>query len=131
MLATYGLFYDFITDKHHSVQTTEQYYQDVVSIVIANEFRWIVRNGTDGNEGKALYVEDAPTFTLSLASGENRTVTFVNEKYFLKIKEKIDIPEENISKIYLIQDSQLYADKAIKALRHQLRLHKTMDNSDE
>ena len=129
MLATYGLFYDFITGKSHSIETTEQYYKDVVSIVITNEFRWIEKS--EGKQGRALYVEDAPTFTLSLASGENRTVTFVNERYFLEIKDKIDVAEENIPKIYLIQDSQAYAEKAIKALRHQLRLHKSLDSDNE
>lgn len=128
MLATHGLFYDFITGKSHAIKTTEQYYEDVVSIVITNEFRWIEKGES---ENKSLYVEDAPTFTLSLASGESRTVTFVNEKYFLEIKDKIDVAEENISKIYLIQDSRTYADNAIKALRHQLRLHKSLENDNE
>ena len=102
MLATYGLFYDFITGKSHGIEITEQYYRDVVSIIITNEFRWIEKNesGQDESKKRALYVEDAPTFTLSLASGENRTVTFVNEKYFLEIKEKIGISEDNIHRIY-------------------------------
>jgi hypothetical protein len=123
MLATYGLFYDFITGKTHGVETTEQYYKDVVAIVVTSEFRWIEQNE---NDIKSLYVEDAPTFTLSLASGEHRTVTFVNEKYFMEIKDKINVAEDNISQIYLIQDSQTYAENAIKALRYQLRLHKAI-----
>ena len=53
--------------------------------MITNEFRWIEKGESDN---KSLYVEDAPTFTLSLASGEQRTVTFVNEKYFLEIKDR-------------------------------------------
>jgi len=121
MMATYGLFYDFITGKTHGVEMTEQYYKDVVSIVVTKEFRWIEQNE---DNVKSIYIEDAPTFTLSLASGEHRTVTFVNEKYFIEIKDKIDVSEDDISQIYLIQDSQTYADSAIKALRFQLRLHK-------
>src|SRR5690349_18880300 len=78
MLATYGLFYDFITGKCHAEQITEQYYQDVVAITTTHEFRKIPF-GVDAQETK--YVEDAPTFTLSLASGEHRTVTFVSRKY--------------------------------------------------
>ncbi len=128
MLATYGLFFDFITGKSHAIETTEQYYKDVVSIIISNEFRWIERNENDQSESKGLYVEDAPTFILSLASGENRTVTFVNEKYFLEIKDKINLPEENISRIFLIDVSQANADNAIKAIRQRLRLHKALDN---
>jgi len=61
---------------------------------------------------------------MALASGDHRTVTFVSEKYFLKIKDKIDLTEENVSKIYWIRDSEKVADHAIKALRYYLRLHK-------
>ena len=42
-----------------------------------DEFRKIVL-GIDAKE--IIYIEDAPTFTLSLASGEQRTVTFVSKK---------------------------------------------------
>ena len=128
MLATYGLFYDFITGKSHAIETTEQYYNDVVSIVVTNEFRWIEKYTTEEGEKREVYVEDAPTFTLSLASGENRTVTFVNEKYFLEIKDKLDVSEENISRIFLIRASRAYATNAIRALRYQLRLHKGLEN---
>ena len=131
MLATYGLFYDFITGKSHAVETTEQYYKDVVSIIVTNEFRWIEKNENEQSGNRALYVEDAPTFILSLASGENRKVTFVNEKYFLEIKDKIDIQEENISKIFLIGASQTYANNAIKAIRQRLRLHKALDKDEQ
>ena len=131
MLATYGLFFDFITGKSHAIETTEQYYKDVVSIIITNEFRWIEKNENDQSEGKGLYVEDAPTFILSLASGENRTVTFVNEKYFLEIKDKIDLPEENISRIFLIGVSRANADNAIRAIRQRLRLHKALDTDEQ
>ncbi len=131
MLATYGLFYDFITGKSHAVETTEQYYKDVVSIIITNEFRWIEKSEGELGGERALYVEDAPTFILSLASGENRTVTFVNEKYFLEIKDKIDLPEENVSRIFLIGASRTNANNAIRAIRQRLRLHKTLDNEAE
>jgi len=131
MLATYGLFFDFITGKSHAVETTEQYYKDVVSIIITNEFRWIEKNENEQTGSRGLYVEDAPTFILSLASGENRTVTFVNEKYFLQIKDKIDLLEENISRIFLIGASRTYADNAIRAIRHRLRLHKALTNDEE
>lgn len=39
MLATYGLFFDFITGKFYMEQMTEQYYKDVVAVQIKNEFR--------------------------------------------------------------------------------------------
>jgi hypothetical protein len=129
MLATYGLFYDFITDKSHATEITEQYYNDVVSIVITTEFRWIEKKKGNQDQTREIYVENAPTFTLCLASGESRTVTFVNEKYFLEIKDKIDIAKEDISRIYLIGLSRTYANNAIKAIRYQLRLHKGLENS--
>jgi len=121
MLATYGLFYDFITGKFHSEEITEQYYKDVVAISTTHEFREIALSIGD-KESK--YVEDAPTFTLSLASGEHRTVTFVSEKYFMEIKEKINLNEADVLRIYWILDAQENANMAVGALRARLRLHK-------
>jgi hypothetical protein len=105
----------------------EQYYRDVVAIATAKEFRKI---SVDGGGKDVIYMDDAPTFVLSLADGEKRTVTFVNEKYFKEIKEKIDISEDNISKIYWIQDSQKTVENAIKALRFRLRKHKGTSEDD-
>lgn len=127
MLATRGLFYDFITATESSEQTTEQYYKDVVAIATTKEFR---RISIDSEDQATIYIDDAPTFTLSLADGEKRTVTFVNEKYFMGIKEKINISEDKISKIYWIRDSEKIADNAIKALRHRLRIHKGTSEDD-
>jgi hypothetical protein len=121
MLATYGLFYDFISGKCHAEQITEQYYQDVVAITTTHEFRKIHLSIGDK---QTRYIEDAPTFTLSLASGEHRTVTFVSKKYFMEIKENLNITEDDISRIYWIGRSQMDAEKAGKALRAQLRQHK-------
>ncbi len=130
MLATYGLFYDFITGKSHGTEITEQYYNDVVSIVINEEFRWIKRNKKDSGE-KDIYIEDAPTFTMSLSSGDSRKVTFVSEKYFMKIKDEIGVAEQDVSKIFLVQNSTVNTYNAIRALRSQLRLHKMADDIEE
>jgi hypothetical protein len=121
MLATCGFFYDFITGKIHAEQTTEQYYDDVVAIVVTNEFRKIQIKVSDLEK---KYIQEAPTFTLSLASGEHRTVTFVSEKYFQEIKNEIQLAEDDIPRIYWIGRSRKDVDNAIKALRSQLRLHK-------
>ncbi len=131
MLATYGLFYDFIRGKESSEQTTEQYYKDVVAIQTTKEFREI-SVGSDSKHPHIIYLDDAPTFTLSLADGEKRTVTFVNENYFKGIKEKIDISEDSISKIYWVRDAEKMSENAIKALRFRLRIHKGAndDNPD-
>ncbi len=128
MLATYGLFYDFITGKFHSEEITEQYYKDVVAISTTHEFREITLSIGD-KESK--YVEDAPTFTLSLASGEHRTVTFVSEKYFMEIKEKINLNEADVLRIYWILDAQENANMAVGALRARLRLHKETHDEKE
>lgn len=128
MLATYGLFYDFITGKFHSEEITEQYYKDVVAISTTHEFREITL-GIGDKESK--YVEDAPTFTLSLASGEHRTVTFVSEKYFMEIKEKINLNEADVLRIYWILDAQENANMAVGALRARLRLHKETHDEKE
>ncbi len=121
MLATCGLFFDFINGKTYSEQITEQYYEDVVAIAIAKEFRKIVLN-KDAKE--IVLVEDAPTFTLSLASGEQRTVTFVSEKYFMEIRDKIDVAQDDISKIFWIRNAKETADDAMSTLRYYVRLHK-------
>lgn len=128
MLATYGLFYDFITGKFHAEEITEQYYKDVVAISTTHEFREIALSIGD-KESK--YVEDAPTFTLSLASGEHRTVTFVSEKYFMEIKEKINLNEADVLRIYWILDAQENANMAVGALRARLRLHKETHDERE
>lgn len=121
MLATCGFFYDFIAGKTYSEQRIEQYYEDVVAIAITNEFRKIIL-GTDSNE--TIYIEDAPTFTLSLASGEQRTVTFVSEKYFTEIRDKINVDQKGIPKIFWVRDSKEIAEDAMTALRYYVRLHK-------
>lgn len=128
VVATYELFYDFVSGKLHATEATEQYYTDIVAIGMKNEFRRIIG---DESGTRSAYVEDAPTFTLSLANGEHHSITFANERYFLEIKDRINITEENIARIYFIRDSQVYADHAIKALRHHLRLHKSLGDNGE
>jgi hypothetical protein len=128
MFATYGLFFDFISGKHHAEKITEQYYKDVVSISTANEFREI---SLDINSVAKKYVEDTPTFTFSLASGEYHTATFVCEKYFMEIREKINISEDDVSRIYWIVDAGENVNMAVKAMRYRLRLHKEMNDEKE
>jgi hypothetical protein len=127
MLATCGLFFDFITGRVTAEQITEQYYNDVVAIATVKEFRTI-----DLGDGESWSIEDAPTFSLSLASGERRTVTFVNQDYFTGIKSKIveltqDLDES--TRINWVSGAEQVADSAVKAIRYYLRLHKGM--SDE
>jgi len=127
MLATHGRFFDFITGKVTSEQVTEQYYKDVVSIATVKEFRTITL-GVD--DSRPLHIEDAPTFSLSLASGERRTVTFVNEDYFLGVREKLgDLTVDQIRDMNWVREAEQIADNAIRALRSYLRKHKGTENA--
>ena len=121
MLVTYSFFYDFIEDKIRAEHITEQYYKDVVSLAIVKEFRKLA---PIVETAEPVYIEDAPTFTLSLSSGEKLRVTFVSQDYFLKIKEKTKIDADDINKIGWIKRSENIANNAIKALRFHLRQHK-------
>jgi hypothetical protein len=123
MLVTHSFFYDFIDDKVTSEYTTEQYYTDVVALAIENEDRKIsIENGI--GELISAYVEDSPTFTLSLKSGEIHKVSFVSQDYFVKIREKLDITLDDVDNIYWIGQARRVADNVIKALRHYVRQHK-------
>lgn len=123
MLVTHSFFYDFIVDKVTSEYTTEQYYTDVVALAIENEDRKLtIENGI--GELMSTYVEDSPTFTLSLKSGEIHKVSFVNQDYFVKVREKLDITLDDVDNIYWIGQARRNSDNVIKALRHYIRQHK-------
>ncbi len=121
LLVIYDQFFDFITGCVHSEQITEIYYVDIVSIARIKEARTIKLGFGDP---ETIHIEDAPGFKLSLASGEKYTITFVDEKYFMEIGEKIDISKENVPKVYWIKDSEKTANNVLKVIRHYLRLHK-------
>ncbi len=123
MLVTHSFFYDFIDDKMTAAYTTEQYYTDVVALAIENEDRRITLENAIG-EVVSVYIEDSPTFTLSLKSGEIHKVSFVNQDYFIKIREKLNMTLDDIDKIYWINQARRIADNVIKALRHYIRQHK-------
>jgi len=127
MLATYSMFYDFITVLPSAEQITEQYYQDVIAITTTREPRQIqlssyVKNSKDG--GNHTVIEDAPTFTISLSNNEVRSVTFVNENYFMRIRDRLDLRAADIPKIYWIQDAKQVAENAVQSLRFYMRKHK-------
>ena len=123
MLVTYSFFYDFIDDKVRAEHITEQYYKDVVALAIVNEFRELTHMIQSSNP---IYIEDAPTFTLSLASGERHKVTFVNQDYFLKIRDRIKLEEDEINRISWVTRSSSIAHDAIATLRYYLRQHKVL-----
>lgn len=125
MLVTHSFFYDFIDDKVTSEYTTEQYFTDIVALAIVHESRKIT---IIDNMGKpiSVYIEDSPVFTLSLKSGERHEVSFVNQDYFIKVKERLEINLDDIDKIYWINQAKGDADNVIKALRAYLRKHKAL-----
>lgn len=127
MLATCGRYFDFINGLSSSEKVTEQYYKDVVAISTTKEFRTI-ELGEDDESDLKLNIENAPTFSMSLASGEKRTVTFVNQDYFAGISKKLDIEEDKIKHLGWVSDAAQLADNAIKALRSYLRKHKGANN---
>lgn len=125
MLVTHSFFYDFIEDKVTSEYTTEQYYTDVVALAIEKEVRKLSLLDNNGKLA-TVYVEDSPAFTLSLKSGEKHQVSFVNQDYFIKVREKLEIGIDDIGKIYWINQARTIADNVIKALRSYIRKHKTL-----
>ncbi|RLD03124.1 MAG: hypothetical protein DRI32_07825 [Chloroflexi bacterium] len=121
MLITYSLFYDFIDDIVRAKHIREQYYKDVVGLQIINEYRKLVAYR---DAASSITVEDAPTFILSLSSGEKHRITFVNEDYFMQIRKEINLSEKNVGKISWVSESTRDANNAIFALRKYLRKHK-------
>jgi|GEM_PF-3427289 len=123
MIIMHGFFFDFVTGKTTADKITEQYYSDVVAIEKSKEFRSIpVSYDTD----QTIDIEDAPAFSLTLPSGERRTVTLVNQEYLMglaQIMQRLAQSEEQ--DIYEISEqAKTNAENAVKTLRHYLRLHK-------
>ena len=123
MLGTYGCFWDFISGYVVNERTSEQYYSDVVAINTQRDYKEIAIVGT------SLEIENIPTFSLSLSSGERRQVTFASESYVKEIKKRIekDSPEEDEDDDddeQWVDNPEQTAENAIKALRAKLREHK-------
>lgn len=126
-LTMHGFFYDFISDRVTSERTTEQYFHDVVAIERAKEFRSIPLRYNDTEQ--TLTIEDAPTFTLILPSGDRRTVTFANRDYLLGIMRAMpgSAGDEAQRMAYVraeIAEAQLNAEAAVAVMQDSLRSHK-------
>jgi hypothetical protein len=119
MLGTYGCFFDFITGRVTGEHTSEQYYDDVVAISTRREFREVEIGDI------SVPVEDAPTFSMSLSSGERRQVTFASPSYFEGVRKQLGedrLPEFDPDR--WARNPEAAADNAIRALRARLRAHK-------
>ncbi len=125
MLVTHSFFYDFIDKKVMAEHTSEQYYTDVVALAIEKKSQEISTRDIDGRI-TSYFIEDSPTFTLSLKSGETHEVTFVSQNYFINVREKLNISHDNIDRILWIAKSKTIAENVIKSLRYYLRQHKTL-----
>lgn len=121
MLTTRGFFFDFISGQITSEKITEQYYKDIVSIAMTREFRSVSAGIEDQSE---IHIEDTPAFTLSLASGERRTITFANQNYFLGIRESLGLSEEEARQIAWAHQADEIANEAALTLRGYLRRFK-------
>jgi Flp pilus assembly protein TadB len=120
MLGTYGCFFDFITGRPIGERTTEQYYHDVVAIATRREYREV-----EIGRHHTVPVEDAPTFSMSLSSGERREVTFASQSYFDGIRKQMGeevLPQFDPER--WARNPELAAENAIRALRARLRAHK-------
>jgi hypothetical protein len=123
----HGFFYDFINDKVTAERTTEQYYHDVVAIERAKEFRSIPLRYDDSEQ--VLEIEDAPTFTLILPSGDRRTITFANRDYLLGIIRAMpgSAGSEVQRRAFVeaeVEEAKRNAEDAVAAVQDALRSHK-------
>lgn len=125
MVTMHGFFFDFITGKTTADKITEQYYRDIVAIEKSKEFRTIPMGY---NSNKTMDIEDAPAFSLTLPSGERRTVTLVNQEYLIGLA-KNKLAQDEVQDIYEISEqAKKNAETAVKTLRYYLRLHKGAEN---
>lgn len=125
MLVTHSFFYDFIDKKVVAEYTSEQYYEDVVALSIQKKTQEISTRDIYGRV-ISYFIEDSPTFTLSLKSGETHDVTFVSQNYFINIRERLNISHDNVDRILWINKAKAITENVIKSLRYYLRQHKVL-----
>lgn len=119
MLGSYSCFYDFINNQYINARTSEEYYKDVVALNTREEYREIEVGST------RLPIENAPTFEMSLASGDKIEVTFASKEYFMGINA-LEGNSLYINPEIWVRNPEVAAKTAIKALRLHLRKHKSV-----
>lgn len=125
MLVTHSFFYDFIDKKVVAEHTSEQYYEDVVALSIQKKSQEVSTRDIYGRV-ISYFIEDSPTFTLSLKSGETHEVTFVSQNYFVNVRERLNISHDNVDRILWINKAKAITENVIKSLRYYLRQHKVL-----
>ncbi len=154
MVGMYACFFDFISGLRAGERTSEQYYADVVSIGIRSDFRemdlpagFFEAVAEQGTQQLQEFIENAPTFTMSLTSGEKFEITMENvssKRYYWNyvsrlgdmdwLKSAADTAEEEATglghlptaeeDLVLLHGARDVLETMLRALRAQLRKHK-------
>ena len=124
VLGNYGCFFDFITGRIYNEHTSEMYYNDVVALSTRQQYRKV-----DLPFFK-MTLENAPTFSLSLSSSDSIQVTYASSEYIRNWFRRLmqaQQAEFEFDASHWVRNPETTADKAIKALRAQLRKRKGTD----
>ena len=120
MIGNYGCFYDFISGKSYKEHTAEMYYQDIVMLSTKHEYRrvdfpWI-----------KFTWENAPTFSMSLTSGQTIAVTYPSTEYFAGTNLPNNQSGYRFDPARWVRNPEKIAETALKALRAQLKIYKVI-----
>jgi hypothetical protein len=124
VLGNYGCFFDFITGRIYNEHTSEMYYGDVVALSTRQQYRRV-----DLPFFK-MVLENAPTFSLSLSSGGSIQVTYASSEYIKNWFRRLMLMQQaefEFDPNLWVRNPEITAEKAVKALRNQLRKHKGTD----
>jgi hypothetical protein len=124
VLGNYGCFFDFITGRIYNEQTSELYYSDVVALTTRQQYRKVDLNFFQ------MVLENAPTFSLSLSSGDSIQVTYASSEYIKNWFRRLMLTpqaEFEFDPDHWLHNPEIAAEKAFKVLRNQLRKHKGTD----
>jgi hypothetical protein len=126
-LMSYGFYFDFISGKVTGERIAEQNYHNIASFGLRYDFREVTLTGSDGSS-TAVMVEDIPTFSLSLASGEVREVTLACPNYFQRLREQLGAETLPFDPARWANDPQRTVEAALQVLRQQTRLHSNLSS---
>ena len=122
VLGNYGCFWDFISGRIYNEHTAELYYNDVVALSTRQQFRKV-----DLSFFK-MVLENAPTFSLVLSSGDSIQVTYASSEYIKNWYQRLIVSPDSEFRFDLrnwVGNPEVVAEKAVKALRKQLRRRKS------
>lgn len=128
VLGNYGCFWDFISGRIYNEHTSEMYYNDVVALSTRQQYRRV-----DLPFFKMI-LENVPTFSLSLSSGDSIQVTYASSEYirnWFRLLMQAQQAEFAFDPIHWVRNPEITAEKALKALRAQLRKRKGTDVGEQ